>query len=100
MDRQPRRAGRPAGNPPPSGRLTQLEVWRRAQGLTYATIGERVCRDGSQVRRHALGLAMPRPDEMVGYLRITGGEVQPNHFLGLPGVHPAQALRALERSAA
>lgn len=77
-------------------RRTRLEDWRQAHGVTYAWIGERVGRDGSQVRRHALGLSTPRASEMIGYLRVTHGEVQPNHFHGLPGVHPSAALSALE----
>ncbi len=78
--------------------MLQLETWRAAQKLSYAALGELIGVDGSSARRHALGLRMPKPEEMVAYCRATRGEVQPNHFHRLPGVHPAEALRALARA--
>ena len=80
------------------GQLLRPEEWRRAQKLTYAELADRLECDESTARRQCLGLQDPDRKTKALWLRFTRGEVQPNHFLGLPGVHPAEALRALART--
>lgn len=49
--------------------------------LSHAEFGRKIERSAAAVSRYVSGSRIPRPDDMVKIIDVTGGAVTPNDFL-------------------
>lgn len=68
--------------------LHQLELWRKAKGLSRANLGSKIGVTAMTIRRYERGRVpgdkprMPPLDDLNRLVLLTGGEVSANDWLG------------------
>lgn len=63
----------------------KLRSWRKSEGLTLATLAERIETDEASLSRYERGERMPNQETMRKIAQVTGGAVTANDFYGIEG---------------
>lgn len=69
-----------------------LMRWMLDEGLSYSALGRRTRLAPSTVRKHAMGLLHPRPQQVARYFVASDGRIDGNSFVKLPELSPQATL--------
>lgn len=64
----------------------ELTKYRNELGLTMDAFGSLVGASKSMISKWEAGIALPRRRYLEKMYEVTGGRIQPGHFVGIPGI--------------
>jgi hypothetical protein len=76
------------------GDLMRLALYLRTNGIPVENFADDIGVHRTSVYRFMKGLAFPRPSTIERIIRVTGGKVTANDFLGLPSKKNQSSLAA------